>query len=127
MAEQSPVIFIVDDEPICRRVLEASLRAGGYTTRSFDCAEAFLAAFKPDSDVGCILLDMNMPGMSGFDLQCALEEMNVQIPILFISATADVTVAMAVMKHGAVDIIKKPIDPATVCERVRQALESTPV
>jgi FixJ family two-component response regulator len=113
-------ISIVDDDEVSRGLAEAVLVASGYQVRGYPTAEAFLEDLNR-FDCQCILLDMNMPGMSGLDLQCKLMEEYVSIPIVFISGEADVSLASAVLSHGAADILAKPIDPATLLESIKNA------
>ncbi|QOV88074.1 response regulator transcription factor [Humisphaera borealis] len=119
---KSTTVYIVDDDPICRELAEFAIESGGLRTHSFDSAASFFAAFKPD-ECACLVLDMNMPGMNGFDVQLKLRELSAATPVVFATAEADVATARVVLRNGACDIIQKPIDPRELLRLVRRAIE----
>jgi RNA polymerase sigma factor (sigma-70 family) len=89
---------------------------------SFADARAFLEAYRPERP-GCLVLDLNMPGMSGLELQQYLKEQGVVIPVIFLSGRADIPRAVQAVREGAIDFIEKPFDYKRVVERVRESLE----
>ncbi len=104
-------IFIVDDDEAVRDSLRWLLEANGYQVRSFAGAEEFLEAYDPDQ-VGVLIADVRMPGMSGLELQEALIARKAPLPIVFITGHGDVPMAVSTMKKGAVDFLEKPFNEA---------------
>lgn len=115
-------VFIVDDDDSVRRSLARLLRANGIASESFPSAEAFLAQ-EPEPGVGCLLLDVNMAGMSGIELQRRLAERGSDLPIVFLSGHGDVPMSVTAMKRGALDFLTKPVDASDLLEAMRQALD----
>jgi RNA polymerase sigma factor (sigma-70 family) len=122
-APRSPTVFVVDDDSSTRELLEWLMRRNGLEVETFPDARSFLKAYRP-SDPGCLVLDLNMPGMSGLDLQNYLKEQGVVLPVLFLSGRADVPKAVAAVKGGAIDFIEKPFDYKRVVERVKEGLQA---
>jgi len=104
-----PTVFIIDDDPSARRGLTRLVRAAGINVESFSSAGDFLESGKFEGP-GCIVLDVRMPEMTGPELQTELDEAEYSIPIIFLSAHADVETAAEAMKNGAVDFLTKPVD-----------------
>jgi two-component system response regulator FixJ len=103
-------VFIVDDDEALRQSVEVLLEvAGGFVTRSFESGEAFLAAV-PEIDAGCVLLDLNMPGMNGLGVLRRLQEIDGRFETILLTGQGDIGVAVEAMKSGAVDFIEKPYD-----------------
>lgn len=117
-------IFIVDDDEAVRDSLRWLLEANGYRVRSFDRAEEFLSAYDPEQ-IGVLIADVRMPGMSGLELQEELIARKAPLPIVFITGHGDVPMAVSTMKKGAVDFLEKPFnetDLRTIVARMlRQA------
>lgn len=115
-----PMVFVVDDDGAMRVALERLLVSVGIAVRSFSSAAEFLAA---DSAVnpGCLVLDLRMPGIDGLELQARLRDAGIHIPIIMISAHGEVESAVRAMKHGAIDFLRKPYQPATLVARIREA------
>ncbi len=128
MTEQlvQSTIFIVDDDEAVRDSLRWLLEANGYAVRSFAGAEEFLDAYDPDQ-VGVLIADVRMPGMSGLELQEALIARKAPLPIVFITGHGDVPMAVSTMKKGAVDFLEKPFNDADlrniVANMLTQAVE----
>ena len=101
-------IFIIDDDPSARRGLTRLVRAAGLNTESFASAKDFLNSGKIDGP-GCVILDVRMPEMTGPDLQKKLAKNEYSMPIIFVSAQADVPTTVRTMKKGAVNFLTKPI------------------
>jgi FixJ family two-component response regulator len=118
---ERPSVFVVDDDPFLRVFLSGVLRAAGYGVHVFDGPEALLERVSP-RDRGCLVLDLRMPGMTGLELQQALLERGVALPVIFVSGQADVPVAVTAMKRGALDFLSKPVDPEELCAAVEGAL-----
>jgi two-component system, LuxR family, response regulator FixJ len=115
-------IFIVDDDIAMRDSLSLLLSLNGFRTRSFANAENALTAYSPDW-LGCMLVDMRMPGMSGLELQIELGKRGGDLPIVVMTAYGDIAMARAVLKSGAADFLEKPIDDAVLIDVLRAAIE----
>lgn len=116
-----PAIYIVDDDQAVRDGLTALLTVKGYALKTFDSAESFLAGLAPDA-VGCALLDVRMPGMSGLDLQRELKRRGVRLPVIIITGHGDVPLAVSALKAGAVDFLEKPFDSDALLASIDEAL-----
>jgi FixJ family two-component response regulator len=104
----SPLVYVVDDDPSMRRALTRRLEAEGFGVRAFADSVDFLAAVPSDA-VGCALLDVRMPGMNGFELQSALAGKCAYLPVVFLTAFADIPSTVRAMKSGASDVLTKPV------------------
>ena len=114
-------VFVVDDDEAMRRGLKYLIRSDDYEVETFDCAQAFLDHYRPEMR-GCLLLDVRMPGMSGLELQEHLQSEEINIPVIIVTAYADVPVAIRAMRAGAFDFIEKPFEGAELLDRIRSAL-----
>lgn len=108
-------VFVIDDDEAVRDSLRWLLEANGFATRTFDSAESFLASGAANEPVGCLLVDVRMPGLSGPGLQDELQRRGCTLPLAFITGHGDVPMAVDTMKKGAVDFLQKPFSD----ERVR--------
>lgn len=115
------VVSVVDDDVAVRDSLTMLLEAHGMTVRSFESAQAFLAALSPGRQ-GCALVDVRMPGMTGLELQATLKERDIALPLIFMTGFAEVPVAVQAMKAGAVDFIEKPFEDDIIVAAVERAL-----
>ena len=115
-------VFIIDDDQAVRDSLESLFAAAGYTTESFAGAEAFLATYDPRRP-GCLLLDMQMPGMGGLGLQKALAERKDSRPIIFLTAHGTVPMTVRALKNGAFDFLEKPADGNALLDLVSRAIQ----
>jgi len=120
MTEPKPIVYIVDDEPAVREMIELMLDSVGYQTQSFPDALTFLDNYQDRH--GCILLDIRMPNMSGMVLQQKLNEANVLLPIIFVTGHGDITMAVEAMQNGAFDFMEKPFREFDLLSRVEKAL-----
>ena len=117
------MIAVVDDDESIRMALEGLLKAAGLHVRSFASAEDFLESGE-QHEIGCLIADIRMPGMSGLDLQARLNAENCAIPTIFITAHGDEKMRLRAMRAGAVEFLSKPFDDGVLLENVRAALES---
>ncbi|MBT4523197.1 MAG: response regulator transcription factor [Halieaceae bacterium] len=115
-------VYVVDDDPTVRILLQATLEQKNIQVEAYDCAEKFLLAYQPDMP-GCLLLDVLMPGMSGLELQQLLAGQGSEIPIIFLSGASEVGIAVDALKAGAVDFIEKPVQPNRVLDCVESAMK----
>jgi FixJ family two-component response regulator len=107
MAEPKAIVFVVDDDLSVREGLGSLVRSAGLRVETFASAQEFLA--RPPLDVpSCLVLDVRLPGLSGLDLQKRMAELNIEIPIVFITGHGDVPTSVRAMKAGAVEFLTKP-------------------
>ncbi|MBI1345557.1 response regulator [bacterium] len=114
-------VFVVDDDPAVRGSLRFLMESVGLSVQTFGSAQEFLATFDADQ-AGCIVTDVRMLGMTGLELQERLREMSCQIPMILITAYADVPMAVRAMKHGAIHFFEKPINNHLLLEQIHQAM-----
>lgn len=117
-----PTVFVVDDDQAMRTSLQWLIESTGMQVRTFDSADAFLAAYYPGR-AGCLLLDVRMPGMSGLELQSYLAREGYRLPVIIITGHGDVAMAVKAMKSGALDFIEKPFHDEDLLRSIRNALE----
>lgn len=118
----TPTIFIVDDDESLRRSLARLIRAAGLNVESYDSARTFIER-EPFTGVGCILLDVQMPGISGPELHAELLERNISLPVVFLTAHGDLPTGIGAMKKGAVDFLQKPVDDELLLQTLREAVQ----
>lgn len=124
MAQNSTTIYVVDDDEPVRQGLGLLFKASGYQTKLFASAGAFLDIAQDICNTpGCILLDQRMPGMTGLELQNHLAELNVRLPIIFLSGHATVPTAVQAIQDGAIDFMEKPFDSDALLEKVAAAVQ----
>jgi RNA polymerase sigma factor (sigma-70 family) len=115
-------VFVVDDDPSVQRALRRLLTTNGLQARIFCSAEEFLDQGASVPAVGCLVLDVQMPGLNGMDLQAELQQRGMRLPIVFITAQATVPMSVQAMKQGAVDFLQKPFDSQTLIATIRKAI-----
>ena len=118
----APLVHVVDDDASVRTALLRLLHRAGYEARAYATAIEFLVAEKEDVPC-CLLLDLRLPGMSGAELQAALNREAVRVPIVFLTGHADVESGVAAMKSGAVDFLTKPVKRDALLEAVSAAID----
>jgi FixJ family two-component response regulator len=118
---ETPVISIVDDDPSVRAATARLLRSMGFSAYAFASAKEFWSSPRL-SETACLIADVEMPGMSGVELQDHLIAKGRTIPIIFITAFPDERVRDRAMRAGAVDFLSKPFDESRLLECVEQAL-----
>lgn len=116
-----PHVFLVDDEALMLLTMSAILRAAGYAVDTFERPEDLLTRLSP-ADHGCVVLDLKMPGLNGLELQQALGERGIVLPLIFVSGRADVPAAVTAMKQGAVDFLSKPVNHQELLAVVARAI-----
>jgi FixJ family two-component response regulator len=120
--DQQATVFIVDDDPSVRTALRRLLESVGHSCEAFGTATEFLKRAELGVS-GCVLLDVRMPGPSGLDLQRLLKAAGHDIPVIFVTAHADVPLTVRAMKAGAIEVLTKPFDDQSLLDAVQQALE----
>ena len=121
-----PVVYLIDDDEAVREALALLLSSVKMTVETFASANAFLDAIevRPPEPQACLVTDVRMPGMSGLDLQGELARRKINIPIIIISAHADVPIAVRAMRSGALSVLEKPVHEQELIDLIHQALQS---
>ena len=119
---RQPTVFVVDDDSSTRELLAWLMKRNGLRAEVFPDARSFLRGYLAEGP-GCLVVDLDMPGMGGLDLQLYLKENGVQLPVIFLSGRADVPKAVQAVKEGAIDFIEKPFDYRRVVALVKDCLE----
>ena len=115
-------IYIVDDDASFLKSISRFLRASGYPVQTFESAENFIQQLAPEMS-GCVLSDMQMPGLNGLELQAALAKSANPLPVVFISAQLDLPKTVRAMRSGAEDFITKHSSKEELLDAIRRALE----
>jgi RNA polymerase sigma factor (sigma-70 family) len=121
MTSPAPLIHIVDDDESFRISLGRLLQAAGYRTKLYESGDAFLAK-PPAGEPGCVLLDMQMNGMNGFQLQEHLSTSDNILPVVFLTAHANIPASVQAMRGGAEDYLSKPVGNEALLAAVERAL-----
>jgi two-component system response regulator FixJ len=116
-----PTVFVVDDDESIRDSLSMLLPLKGLRVRTFASADEFLQAYRPVWR-GCLLTDLEMPGMTGLDLQGVLSERDVTLSVVMLTAHGDVATTRSALKNGAVDFLEKPVDEGVLIETLKNAI-----
>jgi FixJ family two-component response regulator len=121
MAETATV-FVIDDDPSIRSALQRLVASVGLNCETFATADEYLSQLNPDAP-GCLIVDMRLPGLSGFDLQEHLGNNGYHPPIIFLTAYGDIKTTVRAMKRGAVDFLTKPFHEQELLDAIRQSVE----
>src|SRR5215467_11831482 len=122
MPHATPIVFVVDDDISVRESLELLIQNEGWQPRTFASAQAFLDC--PRAVVpSCLILDVSLPGLDGFELQKRVAVERADMPIIFITGYGDVPKSVQAMKRGAVEFLTKPFDDEILLTAIRQALD----
>jgi len=116
------IVYVVDDDESVRKATARLMRSAGSQVETFETAREFLDRRRP-TGFGCLILDLAMPGVSGMELQKELAELDVDLPIVFMTGTGDIATSVEAMKQGAVDFLPKPVDNERLLETVRSAID----
>jgi two-component system, LuxR family, response regulator FixJ len=122
MTPNSAVIHLIDDDEAVRRALAFLLGTAGLAVRVYESGQSFLDGLDT-AQAGCIVSDVRMPGIDGLELQKRLKQRGVTMPVIIMTGHADVPLAVAAMKSGAVDFIEKPFPDAVLLTAIGNALE----
>ena len=120
--QEDPLVYVVDDDPSVCQSLTWLIESVGIKVEAFPSAAEFLNRH-PHDGPSCLVLDVRMPGLSGFDLQNQLAAAGRVIPIIFITGHGNVSMSVRAMKAGAVDFIEKPFEDQTLLDALNQSLE----
>ena len=120
--ESHPLIAIVDDDRSAREGLQSLIESAGWRAETFPSAQDFLA--HPGTEApSCLILDLQMPGLSGLELQKRMAEVGREIPIVFLTGHGNIPASVKAMKAGAVEFLTKPFDEDELLRAVQEALE----
>jgi FixJ family two-component response regulator len=117
----APVVYVVDDDEAVRDSVGMLLETAGFDVAAHAGAETFLGALLPGA-VGCVVLDMQMQGMNGLELQRELARRHAHLPIVFLTAHGSIPATVEAMRAGAVDFLTKPVDVPRLLDRVRAGM-----
>jgi DNA-binding NtrC family response regulator len=121
MKENNPLICVIDDESVIRESLGFLLRSAGMTARAFSSAQEFLTN-SPVETLGCLLVDVQLPGLSGLDLQQELARSGAQIPMIFMTGYGDIPTSVRAIKAGAIEFLTKPFSDEDLFSAIDQAI-----
>lgn len=122
LRESRTTIAIVDDDPSVREGLQSLIRSAGWRTESFGSAQEFLARAGGDAP-SCLILDLQLPGLSGLDLQSRMAEARLDVPIVFLTGHGDIPASVKAMKAGAVEFLTKPVNAEDLLRAIEEAIE----
>src|ERR1700680_3868293 len=122
MTEAAPIVFVVDDDPSVGRAIKRLVGSVGLQVELFGSAQEFLRSKRPDAP-SCLVLDIRLPGIIGLDFQRQLAEADIRIPIIFITAHADIPMTVRAMKAGAIEFLTKPFRDQELLDAIQVALE----
>lgn len=121
MPSADATVFVIDDDQDVRQALKRLVHSAGWQVETFADAQTFLDS-TPASGVGCILLDVNMPGMTGPELHEHLRAIGAGLPVIYLTGQCSVSISVRAMKNGAVDFLEKPIDADALLPAIELAV-----
>jgi DNA-binding NtrC family response regulator len=121
MDAKNALVFVVDDDSSIRESLRNLIRSAGLSVQTFASAQEFLASQLPKSP-SCLVLDVQLPGLSGLDLQQELAKAGIQIPIIFITGYGDIPMSVRAIKAGALEFLTKPVNDEDLLDAIQQAI-----
>jgi FixJ family two-component response regulator len=122
MVESDATVFVVDDDAGVRDAVAALIRSAGLKAQTFASAQDFLGR-PPPNGPSCLVLDVRLPGLTGLDLQSRMVELNLDIPIVFITGHGDVPTSVRAMKAGALEFLTKPFRDEDLLGAIAKAIE----
>ena len=120
--ESDGLIAIVDDDASVREGLQSLIRSAGWRVETFVSAQEFLARLGAEAP-SCVILDLQLPGLSGLDLQNRMAKGGVEIPIVFLTGHGNIPASVQAMKAGAVEFLTKPLDEQKLLQAIQEAIE----
>jgi FixJ family two-component response regulator len=120
--ESEAIIAIVDDDAAVREGLHSLIRSAGWRVETFVSAQEFLGHLGAEAP-SCLILDLQLPGLSGLDLQERMAEVGLEIPIVFLTGHGNIPASVQAMKAGAIEFLTKPIDDDKLLQAIQQAVE----
>jgi FixJ family two-component response regulator len=122
MKDADAIVFVVDDDSSVREAIKSLIRLVGLRVETFGSAQEFLRSKRPDVP-GCVVLDVELPGLSGLDLQRELAAHGIKLPIIFITGYGNIPMSVRAMKAGALEFLTKPFRDQDLLHAIQQALE----
>lgn len=126
MSDRTPTVFAVDDDPSVLKAMKRLLHSAGFDAEVFASAQAFLDSY-PRDVVGCVVLDLAMPGIDGLQLQQRLAEKGGALPIIFLTGHGDVPACARAMKQGAAGFLSKPVEEQELLGAVQEAIRRSTI
>ena len=123
MSDPGPLVYVVDDDPSAREGVAGLIRSAGLSAKTFASGEEFLAAPRPKMP-GCLVLDVNLSGVSGLDLQQELAKLDIHVPIIFLTGHGDIPMTVRAVKAGAANFLTKPFDDEELLKTIRRCITS---
>src|SRR5580700_7645297 len=120
MDESVSEVYILDDDVSVREAVGSLIRSVGLKVRTFASAQEFLAGLRKERP-SCLVLDIQLPDINGFELQQELASKDIQIPIIFLTGYGDIPMSVRAIKAGAVEFLTKPFDDEYLLDAIRQA------
>lgn len=120
---QSPVVYLLDDDADVRESLALLLRSVGISSQAYASCADFRAGWDP-ATIGCLILDIRMPGESGLQLLESLAERQIDLPVIMLTGHGDLTACRRAFRSGAVEFLTKPVDEEALIEAVQSAIRS---
>jgi FixJ family two-component response regulator len=120
--QSNAVIAVVDDDPSVRKGLERLIRSLGWQTETFASAQEFLDHPRTEAP-SCLVLDLQLPGLSGLELQKRMADAGLETPIVFLTGHGDIPASVKAMKAGAVEFLTKPVDEQDLLKAIQEAIE----
>ncbi len=121
MSKGEPPVCVVDDDSSIREAIEGLLRAEGIPVKTYPTAQEFLTRAQ-EEPAGCLVLDEDLPGLTGLELQRELSRTEVHIPIIFLTGHGDIPMSVRAMKAGALEVLTKPFDPEDLLDAIREGM-----
>jgi FixJ family two-component response regulator len=120
--DSDALIAIVDDDASAREGLQSLIRSAGWRVETFVSAQEFLGRRGAEAP-SCLILDLQLPGLSGLDLQKQMAEVGLEIPIVFLTGHGNIPASVQAMKAGAVEFLTKPLDEQKLVDAIHEAIE----
>jgi FixJ family two-component response regulator len=121
VSDPNCIVFVVDDDPLVRDSIADLLGSAGFAVQTFASATEFIQAKPPDTPA-CLILDVELPDLSGLDLQTELAKARIEVPIIFLTGHGDIPMSVRAMKAGAMEFLTKPCREQELFDAVKQAL-----
>jgi FixJ family two-component response regulator len=115
-------VFVIDDDDLVRAAIQGMLKSVGLKAETFGTPQEFLCMQRPDGP-SCLVLDVELPGVSGLDFQKELAAAGIRIPIIFITGNGDIPMSVKAMKSGALEFLTKPFQDEDLINAIHQALD----
>ena len=121
MSAPECIVFVIDDDPLVRESVADLLNSAGFAVQTFGSATEFVQGQRPDVPA-CLILDVELPDLSGLDLQAELAKSGIEMPIVFLTGHGDIPMSVRAMKAGAVEFLTKPFGTQELLDAIKEAL-----